>query len=96
MGKELKSLEVQGSREEPQSISTLENLFNLGFTIIGDSRDFSNGSIEVVLGRGHERLTWVFPMKSAKIGITTPEGNSAYIQAPIDHLSFDVVVPPRK
>ena len=75
--------------------STLEEFFKMGFTILGDSRDFTNGSVQVTLARGHERVTWTFSMKSAKVGVDTPEGAS-YIQVPIDHLSFDVVFSGKK
>ena len=77
------------------STSTLESLFTLGFTVIGDSRDFSNGSTQLVLARGVERITWVFPMKLGKVGVATADGHT-YIPVPLDHISFDVVVPFKK
>ena len=80
---------------EPAMLSTLEGFYNLGFTMIGDSRDFSNNSIQVLLARGHERISWTFPMKAGKVGVTLETGHS-YIQVPVSHLSFDVVVPPKK
>ena len=76
--------------------STQETLFNMGFTKIGDSRDFTNGSVQVVMARGMERITWTFPFKVAKLGIITPETGSSYIQMPVEHLSFDVVSPIKK
>ena len=74
------------------SQSTLAGLYDLGFSQIGESRDFTNDSIQVVLARGSERLTWVFPMKKAVIGINTADGAS-YLQIAPKDISFDVVLP---
>jgi len=86
------SEETEAALKEINTGSTLDGLFRMGFTILGDSRDFTNGSIQVTLGRGQERLSWTLPMKVAKVGVDTPEGAS-YLQIPIDHISFDVVYP---
>ncbi len=76
----------------PDVQSTLAGLFKLGFMIVGDSRDFSNDSIQVIMARGLERITWVFPMKKAALSVTTEQGPS-YLKISAQDISFDVVVP---
>ena len=70
--------------------SSLEAFFALGFTIIGDSRDFQTGSIQVILGRGNEKLVWTFPLKRGVIAVSSADGVS-YLKATPDQISFDVV-----
>jgi len=78
----------------PEISSSLEHFFSMGFTILGDSRDFANGSIQVTLARGNERLIWTYPLRQGVIGVSSSDGVS-YLKATPDQISFDVVTPVR-
>jgi len=76
---------------ETKTISTIDTLMSMGFSLLGDSRDFTTSSIELTFGRGNERLTWIFPMSKAAICVNAPEG-STVLRAQAEQISFDVVV----
>lgn len=87
--------EVANAPQAPEYNSTLDGLLSMGFSILGDSRDFSAGSVQMTLGRGNERITWIFPMKKAVVGVDSPQG-STLLQAPVETISFDVLTPRKK
>ena len=76
---------------ENKNISTLGVLYSAGFTLLGDSRDFSNSSIQLTFARGQERLVWTFPMKGAVICLDSQAGG-VVLNASAEDLSFDVVL----
>ena len=69
--------------------STLDIFFAAGFTVLGDSRDFSNNSVQVHLARGLERLVWSFPMQKSVVSVPL-EGKTSLISIPVKDISFDV------
>ena len=73
------------------NISTLGVLFSAGFTLLGDSRDFTNSSIQLTFGRGQERLTWTFPMQKAIVNLDSAAGG-VILNASAEQLSFDVMI----